>query len=96
MEVIQHQADRDRVLAALGAGDVFGEMSVLTGNPAIASVVARRKSWVLALPRDDVGDLLKDAPQLRKAIAELAARRKADNRESLRSAAPVDGHLELI
>jgi CRP-like cAMP-binding protein len=51
MEVIQSGVDQDRVLARLGVGDVFGEMSVLTGDPAIASVVAKRKSWVLALPR---------------------------------------------
>jgi CRP-like cAMP-binding protein len=96
MDVIQSEIDRDRVLAQLRVGDVFGEMSVLTGAPAIASVAAKRKSWVLALPREDVGALLKGDSRLRKAIAEVAERRRAENAQSLGRGFQVDRQLDLI
>jgi CRP-like cAMP-binding protein len=96
MDVIQSEVDGDRVLAQLCVGDVFGEMSVLTGDLAIASVAAKRKSWVLALPREDVGALLKDDSHLQKAIAEIAEQRKLENAQSLGRGFRVGSHLDLF
>jgi CRP-like cAMP-binding protein len=96
MEVIQSGVDQDRVLARLGVGDVFGEMSVLTGDPAIASVVAKRKSWVLALPREDVDALLKDDPRIQRVITDLSGRRRAENAIRLRRGSHADRSIDLI
>lgn len=96
MDVIQSETDRDQLLARLRVGDVFGEMSVLTGDPAIASVVAKRKSWVLAFPRGDVGALLNDDPRFQTAITEIAEQRKLENAQSLGRGFQVDCHLDLI
>ncbi len=96
MDVVQSEADRDQVLARLRAGDVFGEMSVLTGDPAVASVVAKRKCWVLALPRGDVGTLLNGDPRFQRAITEIAEQRKLENAQSFGRGFKVDRHLDLI
>ena len=53
-EVVVEKRDADghpRVLARLGEGEVFGEMSFLDGEPASASVRAAREARVARLPR---------------------------------------------
>lgn len=51
VEVVRQQGEEGvaRRLALLGPGEFFGEMSLLSGAPAVASVVTTRKSWILSL-----------------------------------------------
>ena len=79
----------DMALATLRAGHVFGEMSILEGGPAVASCVAARKSWVLALGRRHVANLMASHSEMRDAAAALAQQRRAEN-------ATLASRLELV
>ncbi|MBW2245581.1 MAG: cyclic nucleotide-binding domain-containing protein [Deltaproteobacteria bacterium] len=66
-------------LATLQAGHVFGEMSILEEVPAVASCVASRKCWVLALARRHVAEQMALHPDVRTAATALAQQRRAEN-----------------
>jgi CRP-like cAMP-binding protein len=71
------EAVRDgAVLAALGPGDVFGEISLLEHKPATASIVTRTKCWALELPRSRFQEIIVTYPQLLEYVSSLAERRK--------------------
>ncbi|WP_437925119.1 cyclic nucleotide-binding domain-containing protein [Sorangium sp. So ce291] len=73
------QALGDQVLARLGPGELIGEMALLAGEPASATVVAYEGALMLRLARKDVEARLEADPRfaarLYKAFALLAARR---------------------
>jgi CRP-like cAMP-binding protein len=69
------------VAGTLGAGDVFGEMSLLDGVPAVATVRTLRRTSLLRLPSADLTSALERYPAvrhhleaLRDARAEINAR----------------------
>jgi CRP-like cAMP-binding protein len=77
---------REVILAMLGEGDFFGEMSLLDGEGRSANVVALNESEVLTLSRNDFLDILQTFPQIAiSLLEELALRlRKSDQQiESL-------------
>jgi CRP-like cAMP-binding protein len=51
-------------VAHFQAGDVFGEMSLIAGSPATATVVTLEKSFVLQLPRSDFNEVIMTHPQV--------------------------------
>jgi len=71
---------REMTLAVLGAGDFFGEMSLLDGKPRSANVVAADDCILLKLARDAFEAHLQEHPQTAMALLrELTARlRKSD------------------
>jgi CRP-like cAMP-binding protein len=75
-------------VAVLGAGDVFGEMSLLTGEGAVATVRAATRVLVLHLPAADFREVIMTHPQVLVIVDELAARR----RERL----DADDHVDLL
>ncbi|QYC43137.1 cAMP receptor protein [Nonomuraea coxensis DSM 45129] len=52
------------VLNMLSRGDTFGEMALLDGSPRSASIVTVRPSWVFALPRARLLELMREHPAL--------------------------------
>ena len=68
------------LLATLGAGDVFGEMSLLHSAPATATVTAGQRSTVLFLAREYVERLLSSVPQMREYLETLGDERAMDTR----------------
>jgi CRP-like cAMP-binding protein len=66
-------------LALLGPGDVFGEMSLLTNQPAMASIDTMTKCWALELPQKDFQEIMLTYPQVLDYVSELSARRQAMN-----------------
>jgi CRP-like cAMP-binding protein len=79
----------DTLLAVLGPGEVFGEMSLLGDGLATADVRTELRSWLLWLPRDDFFELIAHRPGVREALEMLAERRRAANRELLPPVEPV-------
>jgi len=62
-------------VTTLGAGSVFGEMSLLDLGPRTAYVTAESDCRLLVIPAKEFGKLLDDVPQLaRKLLAALATR----------------------
>jgi cAMP-dependent protein kinase regulator len=81
--VTRRENDQDHVLALLRAGDVFGEMSLLTGEPAMADVRSEGKSFALRLPEWGFQDMGEDHPDVVEYLTLLAGTRHAQNRAQL-------------
>jgi CRP-like cAMP-binding protein len=64
-----------RTIAALGSGDLFGEMSLLHGS-AVASIVATARTYLIELPRSDFQEVIMTHPQVLEYIGSLAEERR--------------------
>jgi CRP-like cAMP-binding protein len=67
------------VAGTLGAGDVFGEMSLLDGVPAVATVRTLRRTSLLRLPPSDLGAVLGRYPAVRQHLEALRDARSEIN-----------------
>jgi CRP/FNR family transcriptional regulator/CRP/FNR family cyclic AMP-dependent transcriptional regulator len=56
--------DSTEVFAVLNAGDHFGEISLIDGQAASASVIAEEPTETVSLSREDIMDLFEDDPKL--------------------------------
>jgi len=61
----------------LGESDFFGEMSLLTGEPRTADVVAMVETEVLQIRRSSLKPILEANPLLAQSIADIVAERRA-------------------
>jgi len=80
VDVSKRDGDQKVLLATLGAGDVFGEMSLLHGAPATATVTAAQRSTVLFLAREYVERLMTSVPHMRQYLESLGDERAMDTR----------------
>jgi CRP-like cAMP-binding protein len=67
------------VAGTLGAGDVFGEMSLLDGTPAVATVRTLRRTSLLRLPSADLTSVLERYPAVRQHLEALRDARSEIN-----------------
>jgi len=74
-DVLLPAADGDVSLACLGAGEIVGEMAVLTGNPRSTAIAARSDLSVLRLEGATVMALLREFPELAIELIRVLARR---------------------
>jgi CRP-like cAMP-binding protein len=65
----------------LGAGEVFGEMALISGQPRSADVTALDYTTLAVLSARDFRQLLRKYPDIRAHIADLAAQREATDRQ---------------
>jgi CRP-like cAMP-binding protein len=63
------------IIARLGAGEFFGELSLLTDQPRNASVVAASRCRVLSLSRDAFETYLEESATARQRLAEVSSSR---------------------
>jgi CRP-like cAMP-binding protein len=66
----------DREVAQLGGGDFFGEMSLMTGEPRSATVVALSPVRCYRLDKAAFQEILRRRPSLADPVAEILARRR--------------------
>lgn len=78
-----------REVALTDAGGYFGEMSLLTGEPRTASVVARTDTRVLELSSAAFGAWVRNRPDALEAIALIADRRRRQLEETKAIPVPV-------
>jgi len=71
-------------VAGLWPGDCFGEMSLLTGAPRAATIVAATDCVAGEIDREQMGDLFARNPALVDAIAAIIAERQAANEAARR------------
>jgi acetate kinase len=64
-----------QIVARLESGDTFGEISLITNQPATASIVAVSKSFVFYLPRSDFSEIIMTHPQVLEHLSSLAEAR---------------------
>lgn len=70
-------------LGVLEPGEVFGEMSLIHGERAMASIGAHSRAWLLRLPRGDFDEIVAMHPEVLAQLAGIAADRAARNRDIL-------------
>jgi cAMP-dependent protein kinase regulator len=79
VEVVATGADgQERQLARLGAGGLFGEMSLLDDSPTTATVRALSQTTILFLGRQYFQRLIKALPTMRKYFEDLATARRLE------------------
>lgn len=66
-----------KVVGELGEGEVFGEISNLYREPAVATVRAATPASILRLPRSDFQSLILSHPQILELVSGLGEQRKA-------------------
>jgi small-conductance mechanosensitive channel len=66
----------EKEVARLGRGALFGEMSVLTGDPRTATVVALGDAALLCVDREAFEHILSRQPELAQRLADVIAQRK--------------------
>ena len=69
--------ERGMELGVLGAGDFFGEMSLLDGSPHGRTVVAAEDTELMVVAKECFDDLLAGDPELGRTIRETADERRA-------------------
>jgi hypothetical protein len=74
---------QDVPLAALGAGDFFGEIALLTGRPRTATVTALTEVELLSLDRETANELRERHPRIDASLAEFHKRRAESTVEAL-------------
>ncbi|AIB11394.1 mechanosensitive ion channel protein MscS [Azospirillum argentinense] len=70
---------RTLLLDHMGPGDVFGEMSLLTGQPRSASVIANTDAVVYELDKEALDPVLRRRPELAARLADLMGLRQRRN-----------------
>jgi CRP/FNR family transcriptional regulator, cyclic AMP receptor protein len=87
--VLYGESGREMILTIFKAGDVFGEMSLLDGQPRSANVIALQESRVLMLSREDFVKHLQESPSTAlNILSEMSMR--------LRRADEIIGNLALL
>lgn len=77
-EVVQtDEGDAESVLAVLTPGECFGEMSLITGEPASATVRARGDATILVISKPNFQTMLSVAPEIAITLARILAGRLA-------------------
>src|SRR5467141_2213546 len=79
-------------VATLGAGDCFGEMSVLTGEPRSATVRADGDCYVMEIGKPVMAEVLSGAPSCMEQLSQLLAQRKMETDGILKEARSMDEH----
>jgi CRP-like cAMP-binding protein len=67
---------------------LFGEMSMLTREPAAATVLARTNSILLRLPRESFQELVLTHPQILELVSALTEKRRSATEAILRGQKP--------
>jgi CRP-like cAMP-binding protein len=77
VEILQKDpTGRDKTVAKLGAGEVFGEMSLLGDRPTTATVRTLSRTTIMFLGRDYFRRLVQALPPLRQYFEELSKHRR--------------------
>lgn len=77
-------------LALVGPGAVLGEISLVTGKPAVAEVLATERTVLVGLARSDFAAVVAAHPKLLARLEAVVAEREAQNR------APVHDATDLL
>jgi small-conductance mechanosensitive channel/CRP-like cAMP-binding protein len=76
VEVLVADGGAERQVAVLGPGDLFGEMSLLTGEPRTATVRTLEDARLVTVDAGTLGEVLQHSPELSHRLAEIATLRR--------------------
>jgi CRP-like cAMP-binding protein len=95
VRVSKHDGEREVELARLGPGELFGEMSLLSGAGATASVHSSEDCSLLFLAKTYFDRLLEALPELKEQLEQLADRRSRASATMLAAVDPDDQSFEV-
>ncbi|MDD3250728.1 MAG: cyclic nucleotide-binding domain-containing protein, partial [Smithellaceae bacterium] len=82
VEVLRTEDDGSlKTVATLERGQIFGEMALLTGEPAVLDVVAAQASIIIRIPREIVSGILARNPRTLVKFTRLVTRRLLRNQQ---------------
>jgi CRP/FNR family transcriptional regulator, cyclic AMP receptor protein len=93
--VLESPDGREMVINEMHAGDIFGELGLLTRQPRSTSAIARTDSEMLALPRQAFMGILEAEPALARQMLELTANRLRGSSERESALAFLDAQARL-
>jgi small-conductance mechanosensitive channel/CRP-like cAMP-binding protein len=70
--------DLNKKVATLHAGDFFGEMGLMTGEPRTATVIAQTNAECYRLDKKSFQDILQRRPEIAEDISHILARRRVE------------------
>ena len=76
---ISKKIQPEYLVATLGQGQYFGEMSMLTGELCSASMIVRSESMIIEITHDTMKTLFSKQPQLMEEMAKVVVKRKMLN-----------------
>ncbi|HOW44761.1 MAG TPA: mechanosensitive ion channel family protein [Candidatus Aminicenantes bacterium] len=79
-----------QVVARLGPGDFFGEISLVTGDPTNATVVAERECLLLSFSRERFKAVVDMSEAVARSLAEVITRRQEETRDFSARNRPAD------
>jgi CRP-like cAMP-binding protein len=85
LDVVQERDGAETPLGRLVPGDVFGEVSLLTGQPRSATVRAATDAVAFEVDKDHLDPILRRRPELAEGLAAMVASRQARNAERSRA-----------
>jgi len=88
--VLSSSDGREAILAILGPGHFFGELSLLDGDPRSADVIAKEDCTLLALRREDFLAFLRAYPRAAEALLAVLSRRLRATDDLVHDAAFLD------
>ncbi len=68
-------------VATMGKGNFFGEMSLLTGEPVVATVRAMKETVLLSIDKEIFSSILKRHPELSEKLGAILAERQKNYAE---------------
>jgi len=80
VDVAKRDGDSKVLLATLGPGEVFGEISLVNDEPTSASVTAAQQSTVLFLAKEIFQRLVEVVPEIGEYVRDLGEERQMDTR----------------
>ena len=84
VEVVKATEGREALVAVRGAGSVIGEMALLREAPRMASVRARSRTELLAIPKGTLDQLLEISPSAARSMFRVLIDRMQQTSERLR------------
>lgn len=96
--VLSSQDGRELVINEMRAGECFGELSLITGQPRSTSAVARKDSDLIVIPRQAFMTALDAEPWLVRRLLEIVAQRlySSSERESALAFLDAEGRLARV
>jgi small-conductance mechanosensitive channel len=91
---VQHAERQPTMLGRLKAGDVIGEMSLLTGEARSATVTAITSAVLMRIDRQALQPVLKALPDAAEAIAVVVASRRQAGDDAINSNIEQDSHSD--
>ncbi|MCD6499480.1 MAG: cyclic nucleotide-binding domain-containing protein [Deltaproteobacteria bacterium] len=96
VEITKEQEGEQVPLATLKAGDIFGEIALLKGFPATATVTATRRSTILFLDRTYFKRLVNALPEIRAMFENMTEERLRDTQMVLADDMIIEASDDLV